>query len=127
MDLAQYFTETIGTGVLSTADVQGHVDAAIYARPHVLPDGTLAFVMRERLTYSNITFNPHACYLFIESGGGYRGVRLFLKKLREDQDPQILALLTRSSLSPEEDQAKGPKHVVYFSVEKTLPLIGGNW
>ncbi|KIH77437.1 Pyridoxamine 5'-phosphate oxidase [Geoalkalibacter ferrihydriticus] len=127
MDLSRYFSDASGTGVLSTADDQGRVDAAIYARPHVMPDGTLAFVMRERLTYSNIKVNPHAAYLFIEAGGGYRGVRLFLKKVREDQDPELLAQMTRPSLSVEEDKDKGPKHLVYFSLEKSLPLVGGSW
>jgi len=127
MNLNDYFKEKAGTGVLSTADAEGRVDAAIYARPHVFADGTIAFLMRERLTYRNIQSNPHAAYLYIESGGGYRGIRLFLKKLREDQNPELVGEMTRSWLSAEEDRDKGPKHVVYFSVEKTLPLIGDTW
>lgn len=127
MNLNDYFKQKNGTGVLSTADAEGRVDAAIYARPHVFADGTIAFLMRERLTYQNMQSNPHAAYLFIESGGGYRGIRLFLKKLREDQNPELVGEMTRSCLSAEEDREKGPKHVVYFSVEKTLPLIGDTW
>jgi hypothetical protein len=127
MNLNDYFKEKTGTGILSTADAEGRVDAAIYARPHVFADGSVAFLMRERLTYQNMQSNPHAAYLFIEGGGGYRGIRLFLKKLREDQNPELVGEMTRSYLSAEEDRDKGPKHVVYFSVEKTLPLIGDTW
>jgi hypothetical protein len=36
MKLKEYFENTRGTGVLSTADNEGKVDAAIYSRPHVL-------------------------------------------------------------------------------------------
>ena len=127
MNLRNYFENKNGTGILSTADAQGRVDSAVYARPHVFDDGNVAFLMRERLTHANLQGNPHAAYLFMESGGGYQGVRLFLKKIREDQDPELVEEMTRSWLSPEEDQAKGPKHVVYFAVEKVLPLIGDSW
>ncbi len=124
MKLKEYFEDASGTGVLSTADAEGRVDAAIYSRPHVMDDGTLAFIMRERLTYENLKANPHAAFLFMEDEAGYRGVRLFMKKLREDSDPALVEEMTRRSLTPEEDRAKGPKHIVYFAVEKALPLIG---
>jgi hypothetical protein len=55
---------------------------------------------------------------------GYQGIRLFLTKVREDNDQDLIARMTRRHLSPEEDKAKGPKHLVIFRVEKILPLIG---
>ena len=90
MDLKNYFTTQNGTGILSTADSSGRVDAAVYARPHVLDDGTLAMIMRDRLSHKNLQENPYAAYLFIEQSPGYRGVRLFLKKVREDDDPELV-------------------------------------
>jgi len=39
MSISEYFENTKGTGVLATADSEGKVDAAIYARPHVMEDG----------------------------------------------------------------------------------------
>ena len=79
MTLKEYFPRTSGTGVLATADAGGRVDAAIYATPHVMDDGTVAFVMLERLTHKNIQSNPFAAYLFREEAPGYKGIRLFLK------------------------------------------------
>jgi hypothetical protein len=124
--MQEYFENRQGVGVLSTADNDGKVDAAIYAKPHVLADGTIAFIMRDRLTHKNITANPYAVYLFIENAGGYKGVRLFLKKVREDDDAELIKQMTRRCLTAEEDAAKGPKFLVYFEVEKTLNLIGGD-
>ncbi|AMV71126.1 hypothetical protein JCM30471_29480 [Desulfuromonas carbonis] len=66
MDLEEYFTTRQGTGTLSTADRQGEVDAAIYARPHLQADGTLAMIMRDRLTHCNLQENPHAVYLSLD-------------------------------------------------------------
>lgn len=125
MKLDEYFSAARGTGVLATADASGRVDAAIYARPHLMDDGTLAFIMRDRLTYHNISENPYAAYLFMEQGGGYQGIRLFLKKNREEHDPDLIQSLTRRCLSPEEDAARGPKYLVCFDVEKALELVGG--
>lgn len=124
MNLRDYFENRRGIGVMSTADKEGRVDSAIYARPHVMEDGSLAMIMRERLTYKNLQENPYASYLFIEQGGGYQGVRLFLKKIGEDTNQELIQQLTRRSLAPEDDQAKGPKYILYFEVEKTLELIG---
>lgn len=125
ISLKDYFASHDGTGVLATADREGRVDAAIYARPHLLEDGTLALIMRQRLSHKNLQENPYAAYLFLEAADGYRGVRLFLKKLRENSDEHLLQQLTRRCLPSAEDQAKGPKFIVYFQVEKILRLIGG--
>lgn len=124
MHLQEYFEKTSGIGVMSTADSGGKVDSAIYARPHVMADGTLAFIMRDRLTRHNLQENPYASYLFIEAERGYKGLRLFLKKKREDQDAELIGTLTRRSLTPEEDEAKGPKFLIYFEIEKALDLVG---
>ena len=126
MDLKNYFSDIEGVGILSTADNHGKVDSAVYARPHVFDDGTIAFIMRDRLTHHNIQENPYACYLFIEAERGYRGVRLFLRRIKEDNNSELIQQMTRRCLSPEEDAAKGPKFIVYFQVENALKLIGGD-
>ena len=124
MKLSEYMDNVSGKGVLATADAEGKVDAAIYSKPQILEDGTLVFIMRDHLTHHNIVSNPHATYLFIEEGPHYKGIRLFLKKLREDTDPELIAGMTRRNLTPEQDKARGPKFLVYFALEKILPLIG---
>jgi hypothetical protein len=49
MDLKVHFRSQHGIGILSTADAEGRVDHAVSSRPHVFDDGTVAFVMRDRL------------------------------------------------------------------------------
>jgi hypothetical protein len=124
MTLKEYLNSVTGKGVLATADGDGKVDAAIYSKPHIQEDGTLAFIMRDHLTHHNIGSNPYATYLFIEDGPHYQGIRLFLKKVREDTYPDLIAKMTRRHLTPEQDKARGHKFLVYFDLEKTLPLIG---
>ncbi len=123
MNLNDYFDNTKGYGVLATADSYGQVNAAIYARPHFEDEKTLAFIMRERLTYSNLQTNPHASYLFIESRPGYAGKRLYLTKLREETNDELIASICRRcdySMFTEPLM----RHVVFFTIDKVLPLIG---
>lgn len=124
MDLKQYFDDGMGFGVLSTADGDGRVNAAVYARPHCSEDGTLAFIMTERLTYRNLVSNPQAAYLFRRDASPgenpYQGVRLYLRKVGEDNDPDRIAALRRRSYG----DARNGQHLVLFSVEEILPLVG---
>jgi hypothetical protein len=121
MELKQYFENTEGVGVLATADADGQVDAAIYARPHFMEDGTLAIIMRDRLTHHNLQSNPRATFLFIEDGPGYKGKRLFMTKLREEQDTELLDSLRRRQYLDERDEAK---FLAFFKLDKELPLVG---
>ena len=121
MELREYFEKNEGRAILSTADGDGKVDAAVYARPHFMEDGTIALIMRDRLTHHNLQSNSHACYLFMEKGPGYKGKRLFLTKVREEQDTELLQSLRRRQYLNEKDEAK---FLVFFQVEKVLPLVG---
>ena len=124
MDLKRYFEETEGTGVLATSDIMGNVDAAIYARPHFMEDGTVALIMKDRLSHANLQSNPRATFLFTEKGNGYRGKRLYMTKVGEEKDTERLFEL-RQRTYPETDPVEGdPRFLVFFNIEKTLPLMG---
>lgn len=123
MDLKEYFENTKGLGVMATADTDGRVDAAVYARPHVMEDGLLAFIMRDRTTHANTQTNPHATFLFKEEGPGYKGKRLFLTKVREEEDAELIKRLSRRNYSSDENR-KEATYLVYFKIDKERPLVG---
>lgn len=122
MDLKAYFDKTDGMGILSTADTEGNVDAALYARPHVQPDGRIAFIMQPRLSYANLQTNPKAVYLFIEKGPGYKGRRLYLEKINEETDPEKIQAARRSGHGSSEPAERA--RFVFFRVTHTRPLVG---
>jgi hypothetical protein len=124
MDVREYFEGAKGLGVLATADDQGRVDLAVYAIPHVMDASTIAFIMPDRLTHHNLQSNAHAAYLFKEDSPGYNGVRLFLKKLREEQDTELLHAIRRKKYAAEKGEEETSRYLVFFTVKKTLPLIG---
>ena len=121
MTLKEYFETNKGLGILSTADSQGKVDAAVYSRPHFVEDGTLALIMRDRLSHTNLQSNPHAMYLFKEDGPGYKGKRLFITKLKEEKNTELLESLRRRKDAYKDGE---DRFLVYFKVDKEVPLVG---
>ncbi len=123
MNWKEYFESKRGKGFMATSASSGEVDIAIYSRPHVMEDGTLAFGMTERLTHANLQENPQAVYAFNEKG--FEGVRLYLEKVREETEGPLLEEIRNRA-----DEVVCPgtgerlKYVVYFRVKKDLPLVG---
>lgn len=120
MKLSEYFESAKGYGVLATADSAGKVDVAIYARPHFMDEETVAFIMTNRLTHHNLQSNPHAAFIFIEAGEELSGKRLFLTKTKEEKDSELLYAIRRKSYGDD----RGGKYLVYFKINKVLPVMG---
>lgn len=124
MNLDTYFKNVQGLGVLSTADAEGRVNAAVYARPHIMDDGSVAFIMRDRLTHHNLQSNAHAAFLFREAGNGYKGIRLHLTKTHAETDTErVKTLCRRCKIKGDPDETR---HLVIFSVDRQLALIGAD-
>ena len=124
MKLSDYFEKAEGYGVLASADTGGKVNAALYGRPHFFDDETVVFIAAEKLTHENLQSNPHAVYLFKEKDG-YVGRRLYLTKIREEKDSPLIKEISRKQYPEVEGKYKtGSKYLIYFRLDKVLPLIG---
>ena len=125
MKLSEYFENATGHGVMATSGSDGKVDVAVYSRPHFIEEDTVAYIMTDKLTHNNLQSNPHAAYIFIESEEKYNGRRLYLTKLKEDTDPEVIDKIRwRKTYTIPEDQKGEKRFLVYFKIDKVLPLIG---
>jgi hypothetical protein len=125
MKLSQYFEKTKGRGVIATSDSKGKVGTAVYGRPHFINEKTIAFIMADRLMHKNLQSNPHAAYLFMESGERYVGKRLYLTKIKEVKDRALIDKIRRKESCPVYTVYKDTiKYLVYLRINKVLPLIG---
>jgi hypothetical protein len=123
MDLIKYFENNNGFGILATADSDGHVDGAPYSKPHFEDANTVTFIMADRLSHRNLKSNPHAAFIFKEEGG-FQGKRLFLTKVREENNAEMINALMKQFYPSLYEVYKDKKKVlVYFKIEKVLPLI----
>ena len=123
MSIVEYFKNIKGLGVLATSDTDGNVDIAVYSRPYIIDEKTIAFSMLEKLSYSNIQSNPKAAYMFVEQGEGYAGKRLHLTKTGEETDPERIKEIKQQHTKTREPDDK-VRHLIYFTVDKIRPLIG---
>ena len=127
MGLKEYFDRTTGKGVLATSDVYGHVDTALYAKPYLVDDRTVVFIMADRLSHANLSTNPHAAYLYLEDGQGLRGRRLILTKIREERNPELIDELMRLRRYISQDRLYDEdSFLVFFAVDRELPLTMGD-
>lgn len=124
MTLGDYFDKVKGYGIMATADSEGNVNAAALSRPTVMEDGTVAFLMAGHLTHHYLQSNPHATYYFVEHGKSYGGRRLYLTKVKEEENNLELIESLRKKRYPiftiKYDNES--KYVVFFKVDKVLPL-----
>lgn len=125
MNLREYFDEKTGHGIIATADAKGRVGIAVYAKPYVVEDGLIAFIMADHQSYANVRSNPSAAYLFLETGGQYDGKRLYLTKIREAagsdiDDPELATRFEKATREYRDERLS----LVYFKVDKVLPLVG---
>ena len=125
MTLSEYFETVKGRGILATADSKGNVDVAVYSRPHFIDENTIAYIMRDRLTHENLQSNPQAAFLFMESGEKYTGKRLYLTKNKEETDPEAIKKIQwRKTYKDPDDEQNVKRFLVYFKIDRVLPLIG---
>jgi hypothetical protein len=121
MSLVNYFDNVKGIGILGTADAAGNVDLAIYARPQVVDEETVVFIMENHRSHANVVANPHAAYLFLEATEGYNGLRMHLTKMGEETDlAQIETMRRESRVAEDFTPAEG--FLVQFRVDEVRPL-----
>jgi hypothetical protein len=62
--------------------------------------------------------------MFIEQGEGYKGKRLYLVKTGEETDSNRIKKIKEKHKNPFNTESTG-KHLVYFKITETRPLVGG--
>jgi hypothetical protein len=123
--LSEYFESVKGRGIIATADSSGQLTAAVYARPHFFEEDSVAFIMADRLTHRHLQSNPRAVYLFMEAGEKYVGKRLYLTKTKEEKNSPLIDQIRRKESCPvDEEYMQQNRFLVYFKIDKALPLIG---
>lgn len=126
MDLANYFEKTQGTGILATCDPENEVDLAIYSKPVVIDENSIAIVMKERQSHKNLQQHLKACYMFVEDAAAGKGIRLSLTMQKEEKNRSLIEVLRQKQpcMFPKEDDSD--KFLVFFRVDRIRPLVGSD-
>ena len=119
-EIKKYFENTPGLAILSTCDSEGNVNAAVYGKPHFIEGDVFALIMNDRVSHANLESNPRAAYIFLEDGSKSKGIRIYLEKTGETDNPAEIEKY-RKHHSAESSEKK--LFLVKFSVEKTRDII----
>ena len=124
MDLGPYFENKEGVGILATCDPLGRLNQAVYSKPFVIDDKTVAFVMKQRHSHKNLQSHLQASYIFIEKGTNNKGIRFGLTMQHEDKNRSLIEALRKKqpAIYPTNDDSD--KYLVFFEVDFIRPLIG---
>lgn len=121
-ELKSYFETASGIAVLSTCDSAGNVNAAVYGKPHFIEGDVFALIMNDRVSHANLQENPRAAYIFVEDGSKSKGIRIYLEKAGETDDPgEIEKFRKHHGMGSASVDKK--LFLVKFKVERTREII----
>ncbi|WP_292365941.1 MULTISPECIES: pyridoxamine 5'-phosphate oxidase family protein [unclassified Methanoculleus] len=131
--LMDYFNKQPRIGLLSTANKEGLVDAAIFGSPMMVDEKTVVMGLGENRTFAYLQENPNAVYTIVESGEtimDWKGLRVYLKMKEYATSGEMLDNYRKQIAEVVGEDAASMVHAsVTFEVGEVRPLVdmGQGW
>ncbi len=88
-ELMEMFNKRPRIGTLSTADMKGNVNVAVFGSPQMVDEETVVMGIGKNRSLKNLKENPKAAFIVMEPGetvGDWSGARVYLEAQTVDQD-----------------------------------------
>jgi len=125
--LTDFFARDDHSGVLSTADQKGNVNAAIFGSGRLLDEKTLVFGLGDNRTLGNLKRNPKAVFLCFEQGTtvfDWQGARIYLEAVEIiSQGPLFEDVVSETMQRAGRVAARNIRAVVVFTITDIRPLV----
>ncbi len=131
--LVDYFNKQPRIGILSTANREGKVDAAVFGSPMMIDEKTVVMGLGQNRTFTYLQENPNAVFMIVEQGEGlmdWKGLRVYLKMKDYATSGETLETYKKQvARATGEDAAAMIHATVTFEVTEVRPLIdmGQGW
>ncbi|MDD3070496.1 pyridoxamine 5-phosphate oxidase [Methanoculleus horonobensis] len=131
--LMDYFNKQPRIGLLSSANKEGKVDAAIFGSPMMLDEKTVVMGLGENRTFEYLQENPNAVYTIVEQGEAFmdwKGLRVYLKMKEYATSGETLEIYKKQVAKVAGEDAAAMIHAtVTFEVTEVRPLVdmGQGW
>ena len=131
--LMDYFNKQPSLGVLSTANKEGKIDAAVFGSPMMVDEKTVVMGLGNNRTFAYLQDNPNAVFTIMEQGAtlaDWKGLRVYLKMKNYATSGETLdAYRQKVAEAAGEDAAAMIHASVTFEVGEVRPLIdmGQGW
>jgi len=125
--LMNYFNKQPRLGVLSTANKEGKVDAAVFGSPMMVDEKTVVMGLGNNRTFAYLQENPNAVFTIVEQGAtlaDWKGLRVYLKMKEYATSGETLDDYRRKVAEAAGEDAAAMIHaVVTFEAGEVRPLI----
>ncbi len=131
--LMDYFNKQPRIGILSTANREGKVNAALFGSPRMVDEKTVVMGLGKNRTLDYLQQNPHAVYTILEPGEtlmDWKGLRVYLKlKDCATSGKKLEAYKREVAAALGEDAAKMMHATLTFEVTEVRPIVdmGQGW
>ena len=131
--LMDYFNKQPRLGVLSTANKEGKIDAAVFGSPMMIDEKTVVMGLGNNRTFAYLQDNPNAVFTIMEQGAtlaDWKGLRVYLKMKEYATSGEVLETYRKQIANVAGEAAAAMIHAsVTFEVTEVRPLIdmGQGW
>ncbi|WP_292518280.1 pyridoxamine 5'-phosphate oxidase family protein [Methanoculleus sp.] len=131
--LMEYFNKQPRIGLLSTANGDGKVDAAVFGSPMMVDEKTVVMGIGENRTFAYLQENPNAVYTIVEQGEtimDWKGLRVYLTMKEYATSGEVLDTYRKKIAEIAGEAAAAMIHAsVTFEVAEVRPLVdmGQGW
>lgn len=131
--LMDYFNKQPRIGILSTANREGKVNAALFGSPRMVDEKTVVMGLGKNRTLDYLQQNPHAVYTILEPGKtlmDWKGIRVYMKlKDYATSGEKLEAYKREVAAALGEDAAKMMHATLTFEVTEVRPIVdmGQGW
>lgn len=91
-ELMEMFNKRPRIGSLSTADMEGNVNVAVFGSPQMVDEETVVMGIGRNRSLKNLKENPRAAFIVMEPGdtpAEWSGARVYLEAQTVDQDGEF--------------------------------------
>ncbi|MDI6866536.1 pyridoxamine 5'-phosphate oxidase family protein [Methanoculleus sp.] len=131
--LMDYFNKQPRVGILSTANREGKVNAAVFGSPRMVDEKTIVMGLGKNRTLEYLQENPYAVYTILEQGKtlmDWKGIRVYMKlKDYATSGEKLEAYKREVAAALGEDAAKMMHATLTFEVTEVRPIVdmGQGW
>jgi len=128
-----YFNRQPRVGILSTANREGKVNAAVFGSPRMVDEKTIVMGLGKNRTLEYLQENPYAVYTILEQGKtlmDWKGIRVYMKlKDYATSGEKLEAYKREVAAALGEDAAKMMHATLTFEVTEVRPIVdmGQGW
>jgi hypothetical protein len=128
-----YFNKQPRVGILSTANREGKVNAAVFGSPRMVDEKTIVMGLGKNRTLEYLQENPYAVYTILEQGKtlmDWKGIRVYMKlKDYATSGEKLEAYKREVAAALGEDAAKMMHATLTFEVTEVRPIVdmGQGW